>query len=370
MIEQKYVAKTLKTILENPMVLDALDRSKNIIPIAEAAVGFWSFDLMGRKPAPAYDEAGIFRGTDLDLACVLYEMAEREAVIKLPYYKSATRRATRKDQELTSTRDRHGRMTGLVSNQNFFKFSVRIIDENVVGEDKVGDFRTFSLTDYTGDWYDGWQRINFVPTRKENRFLTESKLWTGNVIYFKNFIHPNRWVSFFGQYYVISKIVIERLADEIKNLNGQIKKMKEAGITFPEDKAPASHEYEYGETKSVQFESFEAKVYIPELGLKNEFPTTEASQESLVALNEKKKQLSKLKEKLTFMTRATEYSHYKNPNRMPQWIKNVQWENDFVEPGKRTKWQRLKLFQPKVGEQSVSILKRTYPKSARVSVDY
>ncbi|MCK5600565.1 hypothetical protein KAR91_01780, partial [Candidatus Pacearchaeota archaeon] len=72
---------------------------------------------------------------------------------------------------------------------------------------------------------------------------------------------------------------------------------------------------------------------------------------------------------LRFMTRASEYAHYRNSDRMPAWLKNVAWEEDFVEPGKRTKWERLKLFQPKVGEQSVSILKRTFVKSATVSAD-
>jgi hypothetical protein len=370
MTAPKYVAKTLRTLLENEMVLDALDRTKDIVPIAQAAEEFWSFDLLNRKPAPAYDEHGIFKGTDLDLACMLYAMSERGAVIKLPYYKSATRRATRKDQELISKGDRHGKMAGLVSNQNFFKFSVRIIDENVVGEDSVGDFRTFSLTDYDGEWYPGWQRIQFVPTRKENRFLTESKLWTGNVIYFKNFIHPNRWVSFFGQYYVISKIVVERLAEEIKFLNAEMKRIKAAGIEFPEGEGPVSYEHEYGDSKSVKFLSFEAKIFIPEMDLKGDFPAYETTQEGLVQAYRKRKLLARLKDSLSFMCRATEYSHYKNPDKMPQWIKNVQWEDDFVEPGKRTKWQRLKLFQPEVGKHAVSILKRTYEKSAQVAPDY
>ena len=107
------------------------------------------------------------------------------------------------------------------------------MDQNVIGTDKVGDYRTFSLTDYDGSWYPGWDIIEFVPTLNENKFITENSLWSGNKIMFKNFVHPNRWTSFFGQYYVISKLMIERLAEESKYLNAEIKAMQKEGIKFP-----------------------------------------------------------------------------------------------------------------------------------------
>jgi hypothetical protein len=243
----------------------------------------------------------------------------------------------------------------------------------VIKQDTVGDWRTFSLTDYDGGWYPGWDRIDFVPTLNENKFITESELWSGHTIVFTNFIHPNRWTSFFGSYYVISKIVVERLAEEIKHLNSQVKAMKAAGITFPaEGERPSSYDgYTYGDAKSVKFESFQAKIFIPEIGLSGEWPSLEQNQENLVAAYTKRKRLAKLKDSLMFMTRATEYAHYKNPDRMPHWIKNVDWEDGFKESSRsRTQWQRLKLFQPEVGKHAISILKRTYEKSARVSADY
>lgn len=365
----KQIANSLKTILINPMVLDALDRTKDIIPVAEAAMQFWSYDLMTRKPSPAYNEYGVFTGTNLDLACFLYELAGRGAVINIPHYKSGTRKTTRSDQKRISSSG-HGAIIGVKSNKDFFKFSVQIFDENVVGADKVGDYRTYSLTNHVGQWYEGWHRIEFVPTLNENKFITENKLWTGNEIIFRNFVHPNRWTSFFGHYYVISKIVIDRLSEEIKHLNARIKNMLAEGIEYPEGEGPAPYvEREYGETKSVKFESFQAKLFIPDLGLKGEYPTIEKSQESLVATYNKKKQLARMKDSLQFMTRATEYAHYENPDRMPAWIKNVAWEDGFKEPRGRISWQRLKLFQPEVGKHSVSILKRTYEKSAQVSAD-
>ena len=372
MTQAKYVAKSLVTLLNSPMVKDTLDRTSDIRDTARAAEAFWNYDLMSRKPSPAYNDYGVFTGTNLDLACFLYALVGREAVINIPRYKAGTKTTLREDQKLSSKENRHGRLIGVLGNQNFFKFNIRIIDENVIGENTVGDYRTFSLTGHDGDWYDGWDRIEFVPTLNENKFITENKLWTGNAVYFENFIHPNRWTSFFGHHYVISKLVIERLAEEVKFLNVQTKAMLAAGIEFPPGKdAPDSYGGRtYGDSKSMKFESFEAKIFIPELGLKGEYPKIEHSQKNLIDAYAKKKELARIKDSLMFMARATEYAHYKAPDRIPAWIRNETWEDDFVEPGKRVKWQRLKLFQPEVGKHAVSILKRVTEKSAQVSPDF
>jgi len=365
----KQISQSLMTLLINPMVLDALDRNVDIEPVARKATLFWTYDLEKRKPNPAYDEYGVFKGTDLDLACFLYELANRGAVIRIPYYKAGTRKTIREDQKRISAEAR-GEIVSVIGNQNFFKFSVKIIDQNVVGPDKVGYYRTYSLTDHIGQWYDGWREIQFVPTLNENKFITENKLWTGNKIIFSNFIHPNRWTSFFGHYYVISKIILERLTEDIKHFNSEMKMMRDEGISFPDGEGPVQGpEQEYGKTKSVKFESFQAKIFIPEMDLKGEYPKIDHNQENLVNIYRKVKRLKHLKSRLMFMVRATEYAHYINPDRMPAWIKNVSWEDGFKEPGKRIVWQRLKLFQPEPGKHAVSILKRTYMKSARVKAD-
>lgn len=372
MTQPKHVAQSLMTLLVNPLVLDTLDKTKDIEPVAQEAIGFWNYDLFSRSPSSAYNDYGVFKGTDLDLACFLYALVGRNAVINIPRYKSATVRTERADQQLTSAANRHGRLMGVKANKDFWKFNISMIDENVIQEDKVGDWRTFSLTDYDGSWYGGWDIIEFVPTLNENKFITENKLWSGHKIYFTNFIHPNRWTSFFGHHYVISKLVVDRLAEEVKHLNSEMKAMKAAGIEFPEGEGPAEYDgYTYGDAKSVKFESFQAKIYIPEMGLTGEWPSIEHNQANLVATYQKKKRLANLKDALMFMTRATEYAHYTNPDRMPHWIQNVEWEDGFKESSRsRTYWQRLKLFQPEVGKHAVSILKRTYEKSARVSADY
>jgi hypothetical protein len=367
MTEPKHVALSLKNILEHPVVKAVLNRSCNIMPATVEALSWWSYDLIKRKPSPAYNEYGVFTGTDLDLACFLYALVGRGAVINIPYYESHTRSKIREDQVVKSRANRHGTLVGIGANKYFFSFNIKIIDQNVIGEDKVGDFRRFSLTDKYGAWYDGWREIQFEPTLKENRFITENKLWTGNKIIFKNFIHPNRWTSFFGHYYVITKMLTERLEEEARHLNTEITRMLATGIKFPEGEGPTSYPTDYGPSKQESFPAFECKIYIPSTQTEGAYPTYEDGQENLIRCYNLRKDYYKIIEKLRFMTRATEYAHYEKPALMPAWLKNVNWESGFREPKKRTDWQRLKLFQPKVGEYSISILKRSYAKSTTVA---
>ncbi|MFW9871488.1 MAG: hypothetical protein ACFFG0_00090 [Candidatus Thorarchaeota archaeon] len=372
MTQPKYISQALKGILENPVVQCILDRSCNLDAAIETVKSWWGYNLMTRKPSSAYDQYGIFKGTDLDLACFLYELSGRGAVINIPTYKAQSRSTKRKDQQLASKFNRNGKVVGVEANKNFFSFSVKIIDQNVIGEDSVGDFRNFSLTDKLGDWYSGWQRIEFTPTLKENRFITENNLWTGNKIIFKNFIHPNRWTSFFGHHYVITKMLMERIEDECKFLNTEVKRMQAAGIEFPEGEGPGSFEREYGEGVQKTFPAFEAKIYIPSTKISGDYTMVdEMSAEVMVEhYNRRKKLLYSVLPALRFMTRASEYAHYKNPERMPAWIKNVKWEDGFkIPPRGRVEWQRLKLVQPAVGEHSISILKRSFEKSATVGAD-
>jgi hypothetical protein len=359
------------TLLIHPLVVNALDRSCEIEPSAMAASEFWNYDLFTRKPGPAYNDYGVFQGTDLDLATFLFALQGRGAVINIPTYKATRQVRVREGQQLKSKENRNGVLLNVQSNQDFFSFSIKIMDMNVIQENKIGDYRTFMLTNFDGEWYDGWRVIEFDPTLSENRFITENNLWTGNKIIFKNFIHPNRWTSFFGHHYAISKIMIERLTEEAKFLNAEVKRLRAAGIEFPGDQGPETYEYPVkGESKSVSFPKFEAKIYIPETEISGEYPETDKSQTELVRIYKKMKRLRSLKRDLMFNVRAAEYAYFKNQVAVPAWIKGQVWEDGFKIPGKRVEWKRLKLFQPAVGERAISILKRETTKATQVGIDY
>jgi hypothetical protein len=100
MTQPKKVAQTLLNITEHPITKIILDRSADITSAANAVQEWWSYDLFNRKPSSAYDEFGLFQGTDLDMACFLYEIANRGAVINIPVYKSMTKAKERVDEKI------------------------------------------------------------------------------------------------------------------------------------------------------------------------------------------------------------------------------------------------------------------------------
>ena len=372
MTQKKHVAKTLKEVLDHPTMMLIMDRSKNINPVVEEVCSWWGYDLFNRKPGPAYDEDEVFIGTDLDLACFLYELSNRNAVINIPSYKSMRKRTSKEGQMITSAENRHGQILGLTANKDVFSFSVRIKDMNVISTESVGDYRNFSLTNLEGDWYDGWKTIQFLPNAKENNFINENKLFSdNNKIVFKNFSHPNRKVSFFGQPYFITKALINRLTEEITHYKTLINQMIAQGIKYPEEKEPQKWPDKTSEKgKSVKIKAFQVEIDIPDNDTK--FPICTYNQKNLVEITDRRKYfLYKVIPKLRFMTRATELAFYKygNNNMFPSWLGNVKWES-YTIPGKRIKWDRLVLFQPGVGERAISIRKREFEKSEMVSENY
>jgi hypothetical protein len=373
MTEKKYIAETLRKMQFDPCMNTIANNSEDLTDVIEYVKSFWSYDLYTRKPGPAYDKDGVFKGTDLDLACFLYELAGRGAVINIPVYKGFRQKKFKEGQVLTSKENRHGSIISLNSNRNNFTFSVKIKDANIMSSDSIGDYRNFAITDFAGDWYDGWKTIQFLPDLNENKFMTENKLWSGNSIVFKDFIHPNRWTSFFGQYYFITKFLISRLTEERKYLNIIKKKMVEMGVVFPvtegEVVPPKSYVNEdIDKGKQIKVDSFNVEVDFPKTD--NDFIEYDFNSNNLLKVDRLWKKYGKDVAKLQFMTRATEYAHFKHHDRFPGWVKNTKWESGYKLKRKRIQWDRLVLFQPGVGEQAVAIRKRSFQKAERVREDY
>lgn len=371
----KQVASTLKAVLGNPIVEAVQDRSSFIEEFIPTVENFWGYDLYTRKPGPAYRD-GVFVGTDLDLACFLYALVDRKAVIQLPTYRSVRPRSIREGEMLSSKTNRHGKIFGLVSNKDTFIFSVKIKDMNVMTTDEVGGFRNFAITNFDGTWYDGWTRIQFMPTAEENDFLDDKNLWTGNTVVFKNFVSPNRWTSFYGQYYFITKCLTARLREEAAYYRATIKKFETQGVKWTE-RGETGAKREWGkstkeEGKTVKVNAFEVEVDLPERT--NDFYDFKPTTDSLVEMQRRIDLFTKTISKLQFMTRATELSFFnKCPgdySPLPAWVKNASWEQGYVKKGRRKQWDRLVLFQPAVGETGVSLRKRLWEKTEEVSKTY
>lgn len=390
----KEVAATLTGILDHASMKRIMSREddihKDLVP---KMLEDWSCDVYTRNPGPAVTENGTFKGTDLDLSCFLQTLCQREAVINLPVYKSRRVATKREGETIISKENRHGAITGLTANKSCFSFGIRIKDMNVVqkdattGQDIVGAFRNFMLLDLSGEWYEGWRTIQFLPSAQENKFLSDHKLWTDSKVIFKNFVHPNRWASFYGSYYFLTKVLIERLNEEAKFCYAEMSRLQAAKVEYPRTGEGAPQEWPdtetVGKSTPVTFKAFEAEVDVPEFtGAYKSYPST---QEGLVQATQHRKALIYgIIPRLRFAARSVEYAFFSYgylksggmsayalelKERMPGWIQDARWEREYKEKGARKLWNRLIFTQPSVGAQGVALRYRVWDKVEQVAVE-
>lgn len=376
MAATKKIASTLMNVLDNAHMQVILDRSKPIQPVVDDMLKFWSYDLYTRNPGAAYTDDGVFVGTDLDLICFMSALAERGAVINIPKYEGRRQKTAAEGEVIVSKDNRHGKILSVIANKEIFSFSIRINDANVITTDSVGNFRNFMLVDVDGTWYDGWRCIEFVPTAKENDFLTNNSLWSGSSVVFKNFVHPNRWISFYGQYYFITKALLDRLEKEGKHIDECIGQIKARGVKLPPgDAVEWPKKTNIGDVKSIMVKTLEAEIDYPDIygnwcdvtdGLLPDFKGKN-DVDLLRAMYARKKEITfSLIPKLRVAARATEYAFFKygdEGKKMPAWIENAKWEPGFVVKGKRKEWNRL------VFVKGIALRYRVWEKSEQVAAD-
>jgi len=114
----KAVAQTLKSILDHEHYDTFMNRKKPLWLHGGAAIqdviSWWNLDLFKRKPGPALDTDGTFKGTDLDLATFMYALAQRGAVVNLPEYKRMRAATKREGERVISSQNRHGQVTNRI----------------------------------------------------------------------------------------------------------------------------------------------------------------------------------------------------------------------------------------------------------------
>lgn len=378
----KHVASTLKSIPTSEVFKKIVDPTDDCVDIVADMKAHWAYDLYTRRPGPALLEDGVLKPTDLDLACFLAALVDRKAVINLPVYRSRRGATVRKGEHVVSKDNRHGHVLGLVANMGVFSFSVRMQDMNVMvtnddGKDTVGAYRNFMVVDLDGQWYDGWKKIEFLPSRKENDFLTDRKLWTGNEIVFENFVHPNRWTSFYGQWYLLTKLLVQRLRAEVKFRNKEMKEKLAAGISFPVVGEGAPRQWpeteRVGNVETKEVTAFEAEVDAP---IPETFRVYSNDQTGLIAAKKRQVLLQYTDvPTLNFAVRATELAFFNmicdvrtgfGGEPFPSWISGARWEDHKI---KRTSWKRLVLHQQFPFEKGLALRYRVYKKSEQVAIE-
>ncbi len=366
------LADTVKDVvtLENPYAATIMDRSASVDEefvraIIERSVFSWE----GRNPAPALDENGVFQGTDLDLLSFLVPMAMRGAIIEIPHYVSRRQKVTVANERKIGA-NQFGPIVGLISNKDVFSFSVRLWDHTIVvtdpvsGKQSIGDYRNYMIVDIDGTWYDGWDKIVFDPTAEENAFLTEKGLWTGNTVFFKYYVHPNRWQSVYGAPYLLLKMLISRLDDEAKFYRGEMKRLEGLGFSLPDgEKSVYVPPTSVGETKTVKVKTMEVELDTPEF--RGAYTPVDNSQEGLVEAYRRQKLLTwTLKPRAQFVVRADEAAFMKyGEGRIAPWMGTRTWQSGFRLPRGRIDWDLMRL------SNECALRKRVHEKSERVSAE-
>lgn len=349
--------------LDHPYAKAIMDRQKEVDQeTIDAVLGQSLFSWEDRHPRPALDENGNFQCTDLDLLSFLAPFADRRAVIEISRYRNR-RKIVVRDNERRIGSSKFGPVTGITSNKDVFSFSVRIFDGSVVVKDPVteletvGAHRNYMLVDCDGHWYDGWDRIVWDPTRSENDFLTKNGLWTGNTVYFKNYVHPNRWQSIFGAPYFLKKMLVSRLDDEAGFYRQEMKRLEDGGITLPEgEKKPYVPSIHEGKTESVKVGSLEALLDLPDFS--GAYASVPATQAGLVDAYRRQKHLTwTVKPAIQFVIRANEAAYYRyGEGRVANWMGTRSWKS-WKAPKGKIEWRHMVLSNQcafRIREKSVT----------------
>ncbi len=363
------ISQTIENLIGSPEMETITDRSQPVNGLVDEVKAEWAYDMLERKPAPAYVENGLTHASDIDLVSVLSALDDRNAIINIPEYDRRRAKTTREDEWVVSDKNRHGKLIGLVSNKDVFSFSVRIYDQNVVNTDtnETGAYRNFLVTDLEGQMYKGWSTIEFRGTEEEKDFFDKSGIALGNSIPVKNFVTPQLWSSFFSGKYVKLKSLIARLEDEAGYYRTATKQLKDAlhiqsekGYVSPivHKKGPKTTR---GKSIPIVVEGLKAEMDVPLTGEYTPVPFNKAGYE--MAKDRANTLTYSTIPRLRFNARAVELAFL---NGGEDGEKNPGWNHPEIErgvkltPRARTEWNKMDF-----GE-GYSIRFRTFEKTERV----
>lgn len=348
------LAKSVQAVanLTNPYAKAISDRGIQIdSEFVESIVGQSIFGWECRNPTPALAADGNFKGTDLDLLSFLVPIVARGAVIEIPKYTNR-RKIVRKENERKIGTNNFGNTTGLTSNKDVSSFSIRIFDRTIAvmnqetGKETMGAHRNYMLVDCDGHWYDGWNSIVWNPDAKENAFLSEKGLWSGNTVSFTNYVHPNRKQAVYGAPYLLLKMLSERLTEEGAFYRAEMKRLEAIGFTMPAgEKAEYVGSSSEGATEKIQVETMEMVLDMP--AFTGAYTPVENTEAGLILAYRRQKELTySLKPLVQFVIRADEVAFYRYGEKeqfVASWMKGRSWVSGFRTPKGRIDWNLMVL---------------------------
>jgi hypothetical protein len=367
-------AKTVRNVvtMKNEYASVIMDRSKPITEeLVSSLIAQGIISYAGRNPVPALDADGNLKTTDLDLLSFLVPLAARHAVIEIPEYKNR-RQVIKTEGERKIGTNNFGPITSLVSNQKVFSFCIKIHDKTIavkddVGAEKLGAYRNYLVVDCNGEIYNGWNKIVWNPSSKENAFLAEKRLWTGNSVQFKYFVHPNRWQSVFGAPHLLKKMLLARITDEARFYRAEIKRLHALGIyTSGGFSKPIRETIMRGATRKIEVQTMEMLLTLPKfIGA---YQSMENSVAGLLEAYRRQRILTYTwKPAIQFVVRANEAAYFRfglkanGQGKIARWLKSRRWVEAKKSP-------RSALYQTMKLSDNMSILYRLKTKTEHVSV--
>lgn len=313
------IAKTVESIAlgANPIANRILNRA---VPLDEAFVqqvlSLTQFTWHGRRPKTA---------TSLDILSLLVELKNRGARVSIDEYQNRTPWKVVAGQQHVGGTKRYGQIVGLISNRDHLSFSIRIRDESLHLADDQSDerrLRSYMIVDYDGSWNEQWNGFDWEKTDQEIAYLTRRKLLVDGEVSFKDYVHVNRRQSIFGAPYMLLKLLLLRIEDELEFRKAE-KSHIEDMQSFEEVRGlPGVQCLATGPSSSISAPTF--TVLLNGLACRGEY--TPYAYDECVAMIKLLRSI--LRPQVQFVVRADEaafYRHGLQRNFVANWIKDTAW---------------------------------------------
>ncbi len=319
------IAKTVQAIEAgvDPRASRILDRS---IPLdqtfVEQMLSLTQFTWHGRKPKTA---------TSLDILSLLVELQRRGARVQIDEYQNRTPWKILSGQQHVGSTKRYGPIVGLVSNQEHLSFSIRIKDESLhvaSGQPEENSHRSYMMVDYDGSWHQGWDGFDWDKTDEEVAYLNRHGLLVGDTVAFRDYVHTNRRQSIFGAPYMLLKLILMRIEDELIFRKEEKKNSKDIERFAGDGEPPRCYCVATGPSQSISAPTF--KVALNGLSCRGTYESLSYRDCcAMIALLERV-----LRPQVQFVVRADEAAFYRHGlagDFVANWITGTSWVRESVD---------------------------------------
>jgi len=225
------VARSLKEILDDPDVVELMDRSKDAQGAISRATQMLGKDLAGRNPGMFPDGR-----TDLPLLPVLLDAARREAVLGIKEYELQRPVTRRSDQRVIFHEYRHGPAMNVTSHEKTPSFSIGIMDMETIQRTPDGEIigypKNYMVVGDEGELLPSVDNIIWDP--ETLRYFRDKGLMQNGTVRFAYPVDMQLAMSIYGKPYFVRKIAGRRAKEEAAFHTATKNRIMDMNIVLPE----------------------------------------------------------------------------------------------------------------------------------------